>query len=248
MFSPLRKNPKRSGFKSPRDPISNDFISTSTSTLHPNDPPGYPEHSSHYIKPVPPRYITEYERAYTWPKQFGEEPKDEMKEEKGKDIVPKDLSTSNNIDRYSDLEDIIHHHRHFIKPIEPTYVTEYERAYCSAGNTPQSSPKGTLNKDLMFDKSFEHPSDESPYSPLKLQTKIRDIATTDKNITKINDEKNEIKNIKSDKIENKDISQEKVTISEVWIEMEKIIDELNKKGYLIHRYIYILRFRINIFL
>jgi hypothetical protein len=57
MHSPLGiKSPKISGFKSPRDPISNDFISTTRSTPHSNDPPGFPAHSPHYIKPVPPRY------------------------------------------------------------------------------------------------------------------------------------------------------------------------------------------------
>jgi hypothetical protein len=147
---------------------------------------------------------------------------------------------------YSDLEDTIHQHKHYIQPIPPTYVTEYERAYCSPSNSPKTSPSNTLRKgEFTFDKSFEHPGDESINSPLKLKTKIHLLNPSDEKSTKNEKEKsfnhtkskakskdnNNNGDIVTDKIENKSISQEKVTISEAWLEMEYIIEELNKKGY-----------------
>lgn len=46
---------------------SNDDFSVHTGPAHLDAPLGHSTTHDHYIKPVPPTYVTEYESAFTWP-------------------------------------------------------------------------------------------------------------------------------------------------------------------------------------
>ena len=59
-------------FHSPRQSTSSsigskDFSSSGGSTASAKSPLGRSSFSDHYIKPVPPTYVTEYEEAFVWP-------------------------------------------------------------------------------------------------------------------------------------------------------------------------------------
>lgn len=98
----------------------------SSVTRSPKSPLGISiSHQEHYIQPKPPMYVTEYEDRYS---PFGTgsgSPKLIVVPPFSPDAGGSSVSSSPN----SALAHSISLHEHYIKPVPPIYVTEYEDRY-----------------------------------------------------------------------------------------------------------------------